>query len=425
MNLTENISLESLEERLAVLRQETSSVLKLLTAPPRPTPFCVEAMTIQYIVSAARRFGDELVSRFMDLDRTSQLFDETLKKAFGNPHMLVAWVMAHAAEDGAGGKIERSVAAHFNTYLDAMESYDFMHTHDTVEFRANLVCVQRAQREYVRSLYAQIDGKSVMRPYPEIRLVVQDILSQLAPRWNGQQLRDIASPLARLVRELMENADWWSRTDVDGNLYHDGVRAVTFRLVDLDKGNLNVFAGSNSHLQAYLANLLGQTAVSLHGDRPTRMFIEMSVVDSGPGLARRWLSSQENWKATGDPLETVSAEAESAAIAECFKKWRTSSSDMNRGVGLFAVARILRERNGFMRLRTGRLAYLFGTESAIRDVEDRASKARRVDDYALLNDGTHVFFNDKNVNFFLRPWSENPCAIAEGTSYSILLPVRG
>jgi hypothetical protein len=424
MNLTENSSLESLEERLAALRQETSSVLKLLTTPIRPTPFCVEAMTIQYIVSAERRFGDALVSRFMDLDATSPLFDETLKKAFGNPHMLVAWVMAHVAEDRAGGKIERSVAAHFNTYLDAMESYDFMHTHDTVEFRANLVCVQRAQREYVRSLYAQIDGKNVMRPYPEIRLVVQDILSQLAPRWNGQQLRDIAGPLARLVRELMENADWWSRTDVDGKLFHHGVRAVTFRLVDLDKGNLNVFAGTNSHLQASLANILSQTSVSLHGDRPTRMFIEMSVVDSGPGLARRWLSSQENWKATGDPLEAVSVETESAAIAECFKKWRTSSSDMNRGVGLFAVARILRERNGFMRLRTGRLAYLFGTESAIRDVEDRASKAGREDDYALLNDGTHVFFEDKNVNFFLRPWSENRCAKAEGTSYSILLPVR-
>jgi hypothetical protein len=425
MNLTEKNSLESLEERLIALRQESIPILELDATPSRPTPFCVEAMTVQYIVSAARRFGDKLVSRFMDIGRTSAHFDEVLKKAFGNPHMLVAWVMANAIEDNTGAKIERSVAAHFNTYLDAMESYDFMRTHDTVEFRANLVCVQRAQREYVRSLYAQVGGRNVMRPYPEIRLVVQDILSQLAPRWNGQQLRDIAGPLARLVRELMENADWWSRTDVNGALYHNGVRAVTFRLVDLDKGNLDVFAGSNSHLQAYLASFLGETSKSLHGDRPTRTFIEMSVIDSGPGLARRWLSSKEDWKSTVDPLEETSVEEESAAIAECFKKWRTSSSDMNRGVGLFAVARILRERNGFMRLRTGRLAYLFGTESAIRDVEGRASKARRVDDYALLADGTHVFFDDSKVNFFLRPWSEHRCAIAEGTSYSILLPVRG
>ncbi len=98
---------------------------------------------------------------------------------------------------------------------------------------------------------------------------------------------------------------------------------------------------------------------------------------------------------------------------------------MNRGVGLFSVARILRERNGFLRLRTGRLAYLFGTESAAKDVGQRAKKATRSDDYALLDDGTHVFFDGADVTFFLRPWSEQACAAVEGTSYSILLPVRG
>jgi hypothetical protein len=424
MDLTQNITLDLLESQLAALPGESNPTLQLLTPPSRPTPFCVEAMMLQYIVTSARHFGDRLVSRFMDLVVTSELFEDTLRKAFGNPHVLLAWVMAHAAEDQSGNRIERSVASHFNSYLDAMESYDFMHTHDTVELRANLICVQRAQREYVRSLYTQIDGKNVMRPYPEIRLVVQDILSQLAPKWNGQQLRDTAGPLASLVRELMENADWWARTDVSGNLYHSGVRAVTFRLVELDHGNLNVFAGSNVHLQAYLAQALGDTAKKLQGERGSRTFIEMSVVDSGPGLARRWLASKKEWKPGSDPLVTNDIASESSAIAECFKKWRTSSNDMNRGVGLFSVARILRERNGFMRLRTGRLAYLFGTESAARDIKARASKAPRLEDYAYLDDGTHVFFDDGDINFFLKPWSDQPCSIAEGTSYSILLPVR-
>ncbi|MEX3930068.1 hypothetical protein AB4Y36_39780 [Paraburkholderia sp. BR10936] len=424
MDLTKDISLETLEERLFALQRDTSQTLQLVTTPPRPSPFCVEAMTLQYIVTVARKVGEQLVSRFMDLSVSSEHLNEVLRKSFGNPHVLVAWVMARAAEDSAGARIERNVAAHFNSYLDAMESYDFMNTHETAELRANLICVQRAQREYVRSLYAQVDGRNVMRPYPEIRLVVQDILSQLAPQWNGQQLREIAGPLASLVRELMENADWWARTDVNGGLYHNGVRAVTFRLVKLDHDSQAVFAGANSHLQAYLAQFLGESSKRAQGDRPQRMFIEMSVVDSGPGLARRWLSSKEDWQPGQDPLEVNDIAAESRAIAECFKKWRTSSNDANRGVGLFSIARILRERNGFMRLRTGRLAYLFGTESAIRNVASQASKAHREDDYVYLKDGTHVFFEGSDVNFFLRPWSERECAIAEGTSYSILLPVK-
>ncbi|MBY4714902.1 ATP-binding protein [Burkholderia cepacia] len=424
MDLTQNVSLDSLEEHLLTLSGEQNQPLRLVTTPHRPTPFCVEAMMLQFIVTAARKGQDKLVARFMDLNASSEVFDATLRKGFGNPHVLVAWVMAQTAEDARGTKIERTLASHFNSYLDAMESYDFMHTHDTAELRANLICVQRAHREYVRSLYAQVDGKYVLRPYPEVRLVVQDILSQLAPHWSGQHLRDTAGPLASLLRELMENADWWARTDVNGNLYQSGVRAVTFRLVHLDHGNLSVFAGSNIHLQAYLSQALGQTAKSLHGERPSRTFIEMSVADSGPGLARRWLASKEEWTPGTDPLASVSTDVESEAIAECFKKWRTSSNDANRGIGLFSVARILRERNGFLRLRTGRLAYLFGTDSAINDIERRVKTAKKSDDYALLSDGTHVFFDGIDVTFFLRPWGDAACAAVDGTSYSILLPVR-
>ncbi|HVW51590.1 MAG TPA: hypothetical protein VHC91_14530 [Trinickia sp.] len=423
MDLTNNISLESLEQALRNLPAPGSgAVLEILTTPPRPTPFCVEAMTLQFIVSAARHSGGTLVARFADLEQSRAQFDASLRKGFGNPHVLIAWVMAQTIQDMTGAVIEKAKATHFNSYLDAMESYDFMRTHDTAELRANLICVQRAQREYVRSLYAQAGATSALRPYGEIRLVVQDILSQLAPQWNGQKLRDAASPLASLVRELMENADWWARTDVNGVPYKSGVRAVTFRLVELDSGNLGVFGGANHHLQAYLQQMLGNTAVRLHGERPRRTFIEMSVVDSGPGLARRWMASQENEQTGTDPLTYTSMDLERSAIAECFKKWRTSSSDTNRGIGLFSVARVLRERNGFLRLRTGRLSYLFGTQSAIRDVEDRAKEKVRTDDYALLGDGTHVFFDGDDVTFFLRPWNDERCAPVEGTAYSILLP---
>ena len=98
MDLTKDISLETLEERLFALQRDTSQTLQLVTTPPRPSPFCVEAMTLQYIVTVARKVGEQLVSRFMDLSVSSEHLNEVLRKSFGNPHVLVAWVMTRAAE---------------------------------------------------------------------------------------------------------------------------------------------------------------------------------------------------------------------------------------------------------------------------------------------------------------------------------------
>ncbi len=60
-----------------------------------------------------------------------------------------------------------------------------------------------------------------------------------------------------------------------------------------------------------------------------------------------------------------------------------------------------------MRLRTGRFAYLFGTQSAIADVEKRFKSEfgdEFADDYVKLKDGTHVFLDAGQMIYFLRPW---------------------
>ena len=92
-------------------------------------------------------------------------------------------------------------------------------------------------------------------------------------------------------------------------------------------------------------------------------------------------------------------------------------------MGLFSIASLLRKRNGFLRLRTGRLAFLFGTQSAINSIDLQLKKHDVSSDYARLEDGTHVFLHDGKMVFFLRPWSQNKNGAVEGTAYSILLPV--
>ncbi|MNX78722.1 hypothetical protein D3C86_1103280 [compost metagenome] len=250
------------------------------------------------------------------------------------------------------------------------------------------------------------------------------------PDWSGKTLRATSQPLARLTRELMENADLWARTDTTGSIYARGVRAITLRLVDIDDKNRSKFCGSNPSLNTYLQSMLLQkqsawTGTS-EGGRTGRNFIELTIIDSGPGLARRWLASHPDGRSDPTSLDGISLEDEAKAVAKCFQKWGTSSHDVDRGIGLFAVAKLLRERNGFMRLRTGRLAYFFGTDNAVKNFQERSDKSGgTASGYALLDDGTHIFKNEGKVEFFLSPWGEAPLAALEGTTYSILLPVQG
>lgn len=434
MKLPDSLSVDDLEAEYSKWWAVPESSLSLPVTLPQPLPFCVEGLLLQFIASMSRRLDHTLSVRFKGLSKQSDSYETSLQNALGSPHSLCAWIMSAQAQDEHGTALPKSDSRAFAAYLDAMDSYDFLQTHATTQSRVNLVCVQGAAREYIRALYHKDDSKHVVKPYPDIRLLVQDILSLLAPTWTGKNLREVAAPTAQLVKELMENADWWARTDENGIPYLKGksFRVLNFRLVDIDEDNAETFGGMNQHVQNYLQTTLLDHGTFDRGDSSSRglamkkhSFVELSVVDSGPGLVRRWLSSLESGKKIIRDLNDISYTEEENVIADCFKKWATSSHNSLRGIGLFSVARMLREKNGFLRLRTGRLSYLFGTKSAITDVEakTKGKAAATGPDYVKLDDGTHVFFEDGSMIFFLRPWIKDQLSPVEGTSYSILLPV--
>lgn len=435
MKLPAALTVDSLEAEYTAWQNEESPELTLPVSLPLPIPFCVEAPLLQVITSAARRFNDKFSVQFEDLAKVSESYDASLTRALGNTHTLCAWLMAKQVLDTNKQVIPKSESQVFNRYLDAMDSYDFLSTHATGQARVNLICVQGAQREFIQPLYHELNGKKEIRPYADVRLFVQDILTQLVSDWTGKALREVAAPLAQLIKELMENADWWARTDESGTPYRRGksFRVLSFRLVDVDDDNAAVFGGSNHHLQSYLQTVLLEQGKSDGGNTSSRersikrnTFIELTIVDSGPGLAKRWLSSSEINRRVVKNLDDISRVEEEQAVVDCFKKWATSSHNSLRGVGLFSVARMLKEKNGFMRLRTGRLAYLFGTQSAVKDVNEKMGEIDmqgRV--HHALPDGTQVFMeeDEKDVAFFLRPWNNETLSAMEGTSYSIILPV--
>lgn len=435
MRLNIPLSSTSLESDFSSWVDLTDLDLEVPSELGQLIPFCVEGPLLQHIASASRKRNNKLRLKLYDLDVRELNFPGNLSRAIGNLHVICSWLLSSKVTDKNGVEIPKNLSVDFVKYLDAMDSFEFLETHQSAHFRVNLVCVQGAIREYIRPLYERSDVGARLRPYQELRILTQDILAQLAPKWTGRELREMASGLAQLLKELVENADNWATSDEFGQRYEKGksFRVVSFRLIDLANAQVSDFGGNNSHLQSYLQKVLASrpnlaVGASRPPDRPVQSinFIEMTVVDTGPGIVRRWLSSRAVNRAAELDINTIDLASEEDAIAQCFVKWRTASNQKTRGVGLFSVAQMLKEKNGFLRLRTGRLDYLYGTESAQNDVFSKVKidLKKNKQDYVKLSDGTHVFSDNSNIDFFLRPWAVPHQARVEGTSFSILLPVE-
>ncbi|WP_436230194.1 hypothetical protein [Caballeronia sp. LjRoot29] len=421
-------TVESIEAAVRKLAGPDAGELRL-PAPSKFMSFFADAGLLQLVISWARKSADGR-ARFDGIDSSDGGFTGKLETLLGRPYALAAWVMAKVLTDTNGKRIGRSEGRVYTNYLDAMDEFDFPRTHPSRE-GVNLLCVQGSSREFIRPFYEGSDGDRKLRQFGEIRVVVQAALAHIAQEWPARKLLDISEAATQLTRELIENSDWWARADERGVFYSKGIRAITFRLVDVDDELVEQFSGNNTHVRNFLIQSLAEDAVrhpALGSDKKKDLrqlsFVELSIVDSGPGLARRWLSSGAEDKRQVADVWELSIEEEEAAVISCFRKWATSSGDTNRGIGLFAVARLLRKRNGFLRLRTGRLSFLFGTRSAISDIERRLTLEKKdvSQAYLRLEDGTHVFMEDGKMLFFLRAWTSEALGAVEGTSFSILLP---
>ncbi|TIN49188.1 MAG: hypothetical protein E5Y32_02355 [Mesorhizobium sp.] len=171
--------------------------------------------------------------------------------------------------------------------------------------------------------------------------VVQQTLGRLIAR-NRLALHEIdTEALASLFKELFSNTHLHARTDLRGALYRRSARGIVFALRPVDIPHEKHTAGSNS-LRQYFSSMKGLAI------RPRVEFLEISVFDSGPGLAAR-----ANRAAIPDDF---SIDEEYQLVRSCFLKNVTTQSDPAHGLGLPRVMLALKTCGGFLRLRTGRLS---------------------------------------------------------------------
>jgi len=152
--------------------------------------------------------------------------------------------------------------------------------------------------------------------------------------------RQLTVLITGIIKELFENTHIHARTGVGlkANVpLNPNARGV---FIELHRGNREYF---NKRVESGdpLFNYFNNPKI-FSGSDYDKTFLEISMIDSGPGFAQR---------RSNKSLEALSTYAERDFVFSCF-------SEINRTIGMRGLKRMdyyLSERKGFFRLRTGRL----------------------------------------------------------------------
>jgi hypothetical protein len=197
---------------------------------------------------------------------------------------------------------------------------------------------QTTKRFIPQFYYLPSDPYGRVRSENEFTELSQSLIQKVAKRYkNVPPPAPVVLNLSLLLYELFKNTHQWARTTVAGAPIKRSVRGIRLSLIPLN--NLDV--GSYSHeMKTYLES--AATEISAFD------LLEITIFDSGPGLAARGLKA--------DIDSATSLESEYGAVLSCLKWHSTESTRSHRGLGLIEVLRTLTRGRCLLRMRTGRLA---------------------------------------------------------------------
>ena len=208
---------------------------------------------------------------------------------------------------------------------------------------------------------------------------------------------DVRGSLGAILHELFKNTHEWARTDEAGVPLLRSVRGILAQGHTWADQEATEAAEGSQALREYLL------APGLRTAAGRFRFLELSVFDSGPGLARRWLAESSKGEA-GSSNPTL--EDEYRACMECFVRWNTSTRAGHKGLGLHEVMQTLSSLGAFFRVRTGRL-------SLFRDFLRRPHIDSATESRCPLLDWTS---RSERLTALVR---------AEGVLYTMLIPIGG
>lgn len=361
ITLPRQTTFAGLEQFLRELRQSPSQDLKLPVQVSHGGAFSFSAVAIQGIATWARLHEGkrriQLAPNFADDPNTRA-------RVAGALYAMSGLYFAHEVVAGTRVVPRSEALEAVAPRVFAMQDYQYQ---DTLRGpNAALCCFEGAKLEFLHSLYATSRRGSAenttIRSSSEFASILPRMIEACAGGASSALSETQTLALAQLVHQLFKNADVHSASDGQGRPYDAGVRGIQVREVRIaDESTFSAFVSDDRALHAYLSKLGRRSLIRQRGTHgmesrldawPSSSFIEISVFDTGPGLALRWLASKAGISRYAD----VNRETELEAIKACFQLHATSHSASMKGDGLPIAIGAMKELRAFMFLRTGRLA---------------------------------------------------------------------
>lgn len=216
-----------------------------------------------------------------------------------------------------------------------------------------------------------------------------------------------ANNISTILFELFKNTHDHARVDVDGSVISDSVRGIYshFYPINVVAERPKLSPEKTDALDNYLNIMMKPKFEKRHSvaeKRDLTGFLELSVFDTGPGMAARWL---------GSDIANFEAKEQYDAVMHCLSKGNTTSATRGRGFGLWRVMQELAQLKGFIRIRTNKV-HVFRQYAML----DKLHMVHHADGQVTPQE---IFFDWRKQ--FTSTLSEYPPV--KGTVVSIILPV--
>lgn len=220
--------------------------------------------------------------------------------------------------------------------------------------------------------------------------IIQSYLKKIA-KDSKLRTRDYIG-IGELLAELVDNTDQHGRSDYAKGNSSRSVRAAILNSHLIPTGfDASTICGENNSIASYIEEF--------RPNKESLSLLEISVFDSGPGV----------YKSFPKYKQSPSITEESEVVTNCFKNGVTSKPNgIGLGRGLDRARRILDSRQGYLSIRTGRLAMYrnFRKNPIFEQPESETADIQLFDEVT----GKQNIFSEMNE--------------VEGVSYTILVPLK-
>ncbi len=321
-----------------------------------------EAALIQVLLTWARHQGEAKLQFWAKADGALAEHEKLIERFYG----VVASACADQYADVSGVGVDRSAVR--PALLKRIAAFQSSKPHDA--FRGPgwaTLCVDHINRSTSYTLHEN-SGPAAgdLRTKEEFFAVVAGIRRATFPNKSALLGHDDITAIADMVYELFRNTEEHARIDITGHRVPRSIRGIFAHAHALAPNKLAEFAGGFDPLRDYCAKLPRGPFAQAGNELAQSPLLEISIFDSGPGFAPT---------ISRKPITEMSSKEELAFVRDCFAKNATSKSKPGFGQGLTQVMKVLAEKRGFLRLRTGRLS-LFADQSQPNAAVDGASLAQ-------------------------------------------------